>query len=78
VLNYRDDSVTPINLASKTAGAAIAVGHGPVAIAIKPDGTTVYVVNYFDNSVTPINVATGSTASAIELGSNPIAMAAGL
>jgi YVTN family beta-propeller protein len=38
-------TVTPIDLATKTAGTPIPVGHHPVAVAITPDGKTAYVVN---------------------------------
>jgi YVTN family beta-propeller protein len=62
VVNYFDNSVTPINLATKTAGTAIPVGHGPAAIAIAPDGSTAYVVDLLDSSVVPVNLATGTRA----------------
>jgi YVTN family beta-propeller protein len=75
VVNNADNSVTPINLATKTPRTAILVGGGRDAIAITPDGTTAYVVNYFDNSVTPINLATGTLARAITVGTNPVAIA---
>ena len=48
VANHHDGTVTPITIASNTAGAPITVGPGgaqPVAIAITPDGTTAYVAN---------------------------------
>jgi hypothetical protein len=56
VVNYSDNTVTPITIASNTPGNPITVGAGPDAIAITPDGATAYVVNYSDNTVTPITV----------------------
>jgi YVTN family beta-propeller protein len=49
VVNGFDDTVTPINLISKTPGTAIKVGYDAAAIAITPDGTTAYVL-HSDNS----------------------------
>ena len=47
-------TVTPIELASNTAGAEIKVGQEPYEIAITPDGKTAYVANYESDTVTPI------------------------
>lgn len=72
-----DGTVTPINLATRTAGAAIPVGTGPEGIAITPNGTTVYVVDSCntdagcDNAVTPITVATNTPGTPIPVGSAP-------
>ncbi len=35
--------MTPIDTATNTVGAAIAVGSNPRGVAITPDGTTAYV-----------------------------------
>src|SRR4051812_22409388 len=45
VANFSDDTVTPVNTATNTAGTPISVGDGPTRIAITPDGKTAYVVN---------------------------------
>lgn len=45
VVNYADDTVTPIDLATGTPGATIPVGSGPTAIAITPDASKAYVAN---------------------------------
>ena len=39
------NTVTPIAVATNKAGMAIKVGHKPDAIAITPNGKTVYVAN---------------------------------
>ena len=46
VVNSGSDSVTPINIATNTAGAAIAVGDEPFGVAISPDAKTAYVANF--------------------------------
>ncbi len=43
----------------------IAVGSGPMAIAITPDGRAAYAANATDNSVTPVSLANGAVGSAI-------------
>jgi DNA-binding beta-propeller fold protein YncE len=44
VANEADNTVTPIRVASNTAGRPIRVGPAPALIAISPDGQTAYVV----------------------------------
>jgi YVTN family beta-propeller protein len=63
--------VTPITVATNTAGTPIPVGHYPHGVAITTDGATVYVTNWGDNSVTPITVATNTTGTPITVGSHP-------
>jgi YVTN family beta-propeller protein len=53
VANYGSGTVTPITVATNTAGTPINVGTHPVAIAITPNGLTAYVVNYGSYNVTP-------------------------
>ncbi len=49
--NYNDDTVTPINLVTDTAGTPIPVGGAPTSIAITPDGSTAYVGRAFDSGI---------------------------
>ncbi len=56
--------VTPINLATKTAGATISVAYAG-DIAITPNGATAYVTDPYDNIVTPINLATNTPGATI-------------
>ena len=67
--------VTPVNIATGTAGTPITVGPMPTAIAITPDGKTAYVANEGSNTVTPITVATGTAGTPITVGSTPDAIA---
>ena len=73
-------TVTPIDTATNTAGEPIDVGNEPLAIAITPDGKTVYVANTYDTdrgpyTVTPINTATSTPGEPIRVGSGPWAFA---
>ena len=60
--------MTPIDTATDTAGAPIAVGDEPDGIAITPNGSTAYVVNAHDNTVTPIDISTDTAGSPITVG----------
>ena len=75
VVNYASNSVTPVSLATRKAGAAIAVGADPAAIAITPNGRTAYVVNSGSGTVTPITTATRKAGKAIRVGAYPKALA---
>ncbi len=75
VVNSLDDTVTPIDLGTNTAGAAIPVGDEPIAIAITPDASKAYVANGSGNSVTPIDLATNSAGPAIPVGFYPMSIA---
>jgi YVTN family beta-propeller protein len=75
VPNSGANTVTPINTATNTSGTPIAVGSGPFALGITPDGKTAYVVNSGANTVTPINTATNTSGTPIAVGSKPIGIA---
>ena len=75
VVNYASGSVTPVNMATRKAGAAIPVGDDPAAIAITPNGRTAYVVNSGSGTVTPITTATRTAGKAIRVGDDPAAIA---
>jgi YVTN family beta-propeller protein len=75
VVNYASNSVTPVSMATRKAGAAIKVGADPAAIAITPNGRTAYVVNSGSGTVTPIATATRKAGKAIRVGADPAAIA---
>jgi YVTN family beta-propeller protein len=65
------DTVTPIR--GTTAGTAITVGDEPSAVAITPNGKTVYAVNpgqlsFSFSTVTPITVASNKARTPITVG----------
>jgi YVTN family beta-propeller protein len=64
--------VTPINIATNTAGPRIgAVGGRARSITITPDGETAYVVNERSETVTPVRTATRKVEKAIKVGLVP-------
>jgi YVTN family beta-propeller protein len=68
-------SVTPVDLRTRQAGRAIAVGKDPLAIESSPRSGTVYVANAGSGSVTPISTRTLRAGRAIRVGSDPRALA---
>ena len=67
--------VTPIAVATGIPGTPIPVGKGPVALAMTPDHTTVYVANDGSGTVTPIDTATNTAGPPIPVGHYPHAIA---
>jgi YVTN family beta-propeller protein len=79
VTNLNSESVTPVTVASNTAGAAIATAGGPVAVAVA--GNDAWVVNTpasgQGNNVQPISIAALAAGAPIRLpkGAQNIAIA---
>jgi DNA-binding beta-propeller fold protein YncE len=81
VVNTYQDSLTPIDTATNTAGSPIPLGgvsgsngDNPTAIAITPNGATAYVLNSHAGTVTPFDLATNSPGPQIAAGSGAIAI----
>lgn len=53
----------------------IAVGQGPVGVAVSPDGKHVYVANSAGNTVSVIDTASNSITATIPVGDGPVAVA---
>jgi fibronectin-binding autotransporter adhesin len=68
VTEVLNNVVVPINTATNTVGAPIAVGTTPFGVVVSPDGSTVYVSNRGDGTITPINVATNTPGTPITVG----------
>jgi len=80
VASNTTDAVIPVNTATDAVGTPIAVGSGPSAIAITPDGSTAYVTdegtsNTSPGFVTPIDLSTNTPGAPIPVGSGPDAIA---
>ena len=75
VLGGGSGTVTPIRTATNTALKPIAVGQDPRALAITPDGTTIYVTNYQSGTVTPIRTATNTALTPIRVPAGSFSMA---
>ena len=63
--------VVPVSTATGKPGRPIPVGRGASAIAVTPDGATVYVVNTVSGTVTPISTATGTPGRPVRVGPSP-------
>jgi YVTN family beta-propeller protein len=64
VTNVNDNTVSVIDTATNTVvGLPIAVGSGPIGVAVTPDGTKVYVANNGSANVSVIHTATKDPAS---------------
>jgi YVTN family beta-propeller protein len=70
----RGVGVLPINTATSTAASVILV-RGVYALAISPDGKTLYAASYTKNLVTPINTATDTAGQPVKVGRGPTALA---
>jgi DNA-binding beta-propeller fold protein YncE len=73
------DTVTPIDVRTRTVGDPITVGQFPSGLAVTPNGRTVYVVDSGfgpNGSVTPIATSTNTPGSAIpvDAAAGPIAI----
>ena len=68
-------TVSPI-VHKPDAGAAgtIAVGNAPFAVAISPDGKTLYVANIASNKVSVVDAATNAVTATIAVGQGPSAV----
>ncbi len=75
VANAFSNTVTPIAVATDTAGTPMPAGDGPFGVAVTPDGATVYVTNVDSDTVTPIAVATNTAGAPIPVGDGPFAVA---
>jgi YVTN family beta-propeller protein len=71
VIDRASHNVTLMDVFSGTVGPMIAVGHGPLRMAITPDGATAYVANSSSNDVTPIDTLTGTAEPLIPVGTTP-------
>jgi YVTN family beta-propeller protein len=68
VTDNSSDTVTPIDIATNTAGTPIPHGGAPVSVAITPDGKTAYVTILRSDGVTPIDIATNTAGTPIPVG----------
>ena len=69
------NTVTPIDLATRTALTPVTVGNAPEAVAISADGTTAFVANANSQSVSPIATASNTAGTPIGVKGNPQALA---
>jgi len=63
--------VVPVGNPWGLAQTTVAVGNGPYAVAVSPDGTRLVVTNTADGTVSLVNTATNKVISTIQVGSKP-------
>jgi YVTN family beta-propeller protein len=59
------------------AGSALGIGGAPYGVAVRPDGTKVYVTDIDNNRVSVIDVATNAVVGSIAVGKSPWGIAVG-
>jgi predicted alpha-1,2-mannosidase len=69
VSNYSDNTVTPVDTVTHTAGPTIPTGSGPDGVVVLPDNREVYVANNNSNDVTVISTADNHVITTIPVGS---------
>ena len=68
-------TIVAVNLATSHVGTAITVGNAPLAVAVSPDGSTVWVANSYSGSVTPISTASNTAGTPIAVTGAPDSLA---
>ena len=68
-------SVSVIDTATNTVVGTIAVGNGPIGVAVNPAGTRAYVTNEGSSNVSVIDMATNTVVATILVGGFPSAVA---
>jgi YVTN family beta-propeller protein/cysteine-rich repeat protein len=72
VSNFRDDTVSLVNLAAGTVSATVPVGNGPWGVAVHPRGTELWITNRGGRSVSVIDLATRAVTATIIVGRVPL------
>lgn len=67
------DSLVPVDLATMTAGTALAVGHPAEAVALTANGTLAWVAGT-DGTLTELDLATGRVLHTVHVGGRPSAV----
>jgi YVTN family beta-propeller protein len=70
VPSVNTNTVSVIDLATRTIVATIPVGRAPNGVAANPTGTAVYVLNAMDNTVSAIDAASRSVVATIAVGNS--------
>jgi len=72
VSNFRDDTVSLVNLATASVAETVPVGDGPWGVAVHPRGTELWITNRNDRSVSVIDLATRAVVATIRVGRVPL------
>ena len=63
--NHGSDTVSVVDLAAHTLVTTIAVGSGPIDVAVTPDGSRAYVANSFARTVSVLDTASHAVVATI-------------
>jgi YVTN family beta-propeller protein len=74
--NFKDNTISVIDLDQKRVTATVPVPRGPHGIAITPDNRWVYVASDGASTVSVIDTATDKVVANVEVGKNPHGVAA--
>ena len=72
VSNFRDDTVSLVDLATATVAGTVPVGDGPWGVAVHPRGTELWITNRNERSVSVIDLATRTVVATIRVGRVPL------
>ena len=74
VVNYGDETLSVIDLATRSKIATLPVGRHPQGLAIDPKSNRIYVANVLGNSITMIDGATNTVIGERDAGAHPYAV----
>ncbi|HEX9335621.1 MAG TPA: GH92 family glycosyl hydrolase, partial [Pseudonocardiaceae bacterium] len=69
VSNFSDNTVTPVDRRTGTAGPTVPVGSGPDGVVVTPDGSQVFVANNNSDNVTVIDTSDNHVITTVPVGS---------
>jgi YVTN family beta-propeller protein len=75
VANNLDDSLSLVDVPSRTVKTTLPVGHNPYAALLSDDGKSVYVSNWGEQSVSVADATTGLVRQKLTVGAHPSALA---
>ena len=75
IANTEFHTVSVLDTASNTITATVAVGFGPIAVAVNRAGTRVYVANHGQSTVSVIDTASNTVTATVPVGFGPKAVA---
>jgi DNA-binding beta-propeller fold protein YncE len=75
VTNFSDNTATIVDLTTGTAAPPVAVGGGPIGVAINPDTGIAVVANSSSNSLSLFSVDTGAAVGTAAVDQRPVAVA---
>jgi YVTN family beta-propeller protein len=75
VTNEQAGTVSQVDLSTGSVGTPITVGAQPVAVAMSPDGSMIYVADYGSSEIVPVTLETGAVGAPIMLNDRPNSIA---